>query len=175
MKKLLNTEEGKQKHNVRSAEGMKKLLSTEEGKQKHNVSSVESMKKLRSTEEGRKKNKARSAQEMKQLRKRKNYLENEHAQRKKRKIEFLFSEAVEKFNESILGSCSYVCTCCHQLWFKQSVREVQALFQTVSVDTSLLKQCLTGYTSVQNREWIATHVCLTYEREKFLSSLLLMV
>ena len=154
MKKMLSTTEKREKHNVRSAEGMKKLLSTEEGRQKHNAKSAEGMKKLLNTEEGRQKHKERSAQGMKQLRKRKNYSEEEHAQRKKRKIGSSFSEAVEKFNEAILGSCSYVCSCCQQLWFKQSVKEVSSLYQTGSMDTSLLKQCLTGYSSVGNREWI---------------------
>ena len=91
---------------------------------------------------------------MKRLRKRKNYLEKEHTQRKKRKIGFSLSEAVEKFNEAILGSSSYVCSCCHQLWFKQSVNEVSCLCRSVSMDISLLKQCLTGYSSVGNHEWI---------------------
>ena len=53
MQKILRTEEGKRKHNERSAEGMRKILSTEEGRQKHNKRSTERMKQIRSTEEGR--------------------------------------------------------------------------------------------------------------------------
>ena len=172
MKTMLNTTEKREKHNVRSAEGMKKLLSTEEGRQKHNAKSAEGMKKLLNTDEGRQKNKERSAQGMKQLRKRKNYLQKEHTQRKKRKIGSSFSEAVEKFNEAILGSCSYVCSCCQQLWFKQSVKEVSSLYQTESMDTSLLKQCLTGYSSVGNCEWICNTCVFNIRKGKVPNSVI---
>ena len=163
MKKMLSTEKGRKKHNERSCEGMKKILSTEEGRQKHNVRSAEGMKKMLSTEEGRKNHKAKSAERMKQSRKRKHILEKEHDMRKKRKLGVSFSEAIEKFNDAIC-SCSYVCSSCHQVWFKQSVKEVSSLKETVSLDMSLLKKCLTGYTSVANREWIC-NTCLFHIKQ----------
>ena len=137
MKKMLSTEEGRQNHNERSAEGMKNMLKTENGRKKHNASSAETMK---------------------QSRKRKQFLRKEHDLRKKRKLGVSFSEAVEKFNDAIC-SCSYVCSSCHQVWFKHSVKDVSLLKETASLDMSLLKKCLTGYTSVADREFIC-NTCL---------------
>ena len=137
MRKMLNTENGRKKHNERSAEGMKRMLNTAEKRKEHNVKSADVMKKLR---------------------KRKGYGEKEHVLRKKQKLGFSFTEAVEKFHEAIC-SCSYVCSCCHQVWFKQSVKEIDSLSKAESFDMSLLKMCLTGYISVANREWIC-NTCL---------------
>ena len=158
MNKLLSTDEGRQKHKARSAEGMKKMRSTEEGRQKFNVRKDEGRKTMLNTEEGRQRHNVKSAEGMKNLRKRKGYLESENVQRKKRKMGVSFFEAVEKFNEAIC-SCSYVCSCCHQVWFKQSVKKVSSLHNTESLDLALLKMCVTGYTSVADCEWIC-NTCL---------------
>ena len=172
IKKMLSTKEGKQKHNMRSAEGMKKALSTEEGRLKHNVRCAEARERKLSTEEGRRIHNLRSAKGMKHLRKRKGFLEREHAQRKKRKLGTSFSDTVEKFSEAIC-SCSYVCTACHQVWFKQSVKEVSSLKETISLDMALLQICITGYTSVDNREWIC-NTCLFNIRQGKIPKLSLM-
>ena len=163
MKKMLNTEDGRKRHNISSADVMKRMLSTEEGRQRHRIRSAEGMKKMLSNEEARKKHNVRSAEAMKQSHKRKDFLDRENDLRKKRKLGVSFSEAVEKFNEAIC-SCSYVCSSCHQVWFKQSVKEVSSLKETVSLDMSLLKKCLTGYTSVANCEWIC-NTCLSNIRQ----------
>ena len=152
MKKMMNTEEGRQKHNERSAEGMKKIINTAKGRQKHNERSAEGMQKLRKSEKTRLANRKRAAAEMEALRGQKEYIEKELIQRKRRKLGVSFDEAIEKFKEAE-GSCSYVCSSCHQVWFKKSVKEVSSLGK-VSLDKTLLNQCITGHISVANREWI---------------------
>ena len=158
IRNVLKTEEGRLKHNKMSAKTMKRRLSSEEGRQKHNVRSAKGMKKMLDTAEGKQKHKVRSAEGMQRIRKRKGYAEKEYVLRKKQKLGFSFSEAVEKFHEAIC-SCSYVCSCCHQVWFKQSVKEVDSINKAASYESSLLKKCLTGYISVANREWIC-NTCL---------------
>ena len=133
-------------------------MSTEEGRQRHNMSSAQTMKKMLSTEEGRQKHNARSLEKIKKSRKRKEFVDKEYIQKKRRKVGFSFQQSIEKFNEA-LSSCSYVCSCCQQVWFKQSVKEVSSLKRTESIDLSLLTKCLTGYTSVANLEWIC-NTCL---------------
>ena len=70
------------------------------------------------------------------------------------KIGFSLSDTITKFEEAVLQSVSYVCSCCHQVWFKHSVREVSAVGNMSTINTSLLKKCVTGYLSVSNCEWI---------------------
>ena len=152
MRKMMNTEEGRQKHNERSAEGMKKIINTAKGRQKHNERSAEGMQKLRKSEKIRLANRKRAAAGMETLRGQKEYIEKELIQRKRRKLGVSFEEAIEKFKETE-GSCSYVCSSCHQVWFKKSVKEVSSLGK-VSLDKTLLNQCITGHISVANREWI---------------------
>ena len=159
MKKLLSTEEGRQKHNERSAEGMKNILSTEEGRQKHKQSSTETMRKIRCTIEGKQKNKEMSAKRMKTLRTKKAYTDKEHLAWQKRRYGHSFSEAVNKFNEAICSGPSYVCSSCHQTWFKQSVKDVASLNKII-LNMQLVKECLTGHISVANCEWIC-NTCLS--------------
>ena len=82
---------------------------------------------------------------------------------KKRKFGLSFSDAVEKFNEAI-SSCSNVCSSCHQVWFKQSVKDVSSLNKTECLDLSLLNMCLIGYISFANCEWIC-NTCLANIRQ----------
>ena len=220
---MLSTEEGKQKHKIRSAEGMKKMLSTKEGKQKHNKRSTEGMKKNRKTEAGRQYNRTKALTAMRKLRtneeyllssntrnkermkrcreneeikehentqkrrkrldnienlkqkesfrknkrrKSREYAENEHLLRKKRKIGLSFSDTVDKFEDAVCQSVSYVCSCCHQTWFKHSVREVSSLNSISSLNKTLLQECVTGFLSVANREWICSTCIYNIRRDK---------
>ena len=67
MKKLLSTEEGRQRHNDQAAESRKNMVSTEEGKKRRNEQSAQRMKKSISSEEGRQKHKDRSAEGMRKM------------------------------------------------------------------------------------------------------------
>ena len=162
-KDVRSTDEGRKMLNARSVERMKKIRSTEKGREKHNTRSLEGMKKMRNTEKGRQNHNVRSAEGMKRLHKRKEFVEAEEVLRKKRKLGCSFSDTVKKFDEAIC-SCSYVCSCCQQVWFKQSVKEVSSLNDMRFSYMPLLKICLTGYTSVNDREWIC-NTCLRNIRQ----------
>ena len=175
MKKMLSTEAGKSKHRKRSAEGMKKMLNTKEGRSKHNERCAEMMKKILNTEEGRKVHNKISSEGMKnrrkndeylhlsnlrdtgrkrKLREQEKYIEQEYVHRKKRKFGVSLLDSVGKFNEAVNEGSSYVCTCCHQVWFKQSVKDVSSVEQMSSLSIPLLKKCITHYISFGNHEWI---------------------
>ena len=181
MRKMLSTGEGRKKHKARTTEGMRKILSTEEGRKKHNERSTEGMKKMLSTEVGKKKHNQQSSECMKKLRKNKRYLlssnvqdterkrkrrhedkyaEQEFMYRKKRKFGLSFSDSIEKFHEAVSEGSSYVCTCCHQVWFKQSVKELSSLERVSSLNKSLLKKCTTDFMSVNSHEWIC-NTCIS--------------
>ena len=158
MQKLLSTEEGRSKHNLRSAQGMKKILSTKAGRQKHNKRASELMKRYRRTTAGKEKNKITAYKGMRSLRKTKEYVRKENIRRTRQKLGHSFSDAVNKFGEAINSSSLFVCSCCQQTWFKHSVQAVASL-NVKSLDTHLLNNCLTGYTSVGDCEWIC-NTCL---------------
>ena len=141
--KIRNSSEGKMRNREIAAISMNKSLATDDGKIRHNMSSVKTMKKLR---------------------KRKTFCEKEAIKRKKRKTDESFSNAVNRFNDAISGSCSYVCTCCHQLWFRQSVKDVSTFLASSSIDTHLLKRCKTGFISENGIEWICS-TCLCNIRQ----------
>ena len=94
----------------------------------------------------------------KQLRLNTNYKKREQQMRNACKLGRSVFESIEKFNASISQSCSYVCSCCHQLWFKQSVRSISSL-ENLPLNKTLLRRCLTDVLSVDNIQWICT-TCL---------------
>ena len=80
------------------------------------------------------------------------YVEKEHLLRKKHKLGCSFSDSKAKFVEAVCQSVSYVCSCCHQVWFEQSVKKVSAVVRMSPMNKSLLDKCVTGYLSVENCE-----------------------
>ena len=181
MKKMLSTEEGKQKHNKRSTEGMKKNRGTEAGRQYNRIKALTAMRKLRANEEFKELERMQKRQKrldnlgnLKQKesfkknkrRKSREYAENEHLVRKKRKIGLSFPDAINKFEDAVCQSVSYVCSCCHQTWFKHSVREVSSLNNISALNKTLLQECVTGFLSVANREWICSTCIYNIRRDK---------
>ena len=179
MRKFLSTEEGRQKHKRRSAEGMRKLLSTEQGRKKHSLRSAqvrskilstkagrqklnrctgELMNKYRHTFAGKEKNKKTACKGMRCLRKTKEYAHKENIRRTRQKVGHTFADAANKFREAIKSSSLFVCSCCQQTWFRHSVQAVASL-SIKSMDAHLLDNCLTGYISVADSEWIC-NTCL---------------
>ena len=175
MKRILNTDDGRKKHNKRCAESMRNILNTDKGREVHKQRCAKKMKICRATSEGSKKNKESAAMGMRQLREdadylrlsnardserkrkrrqQKEYVEQEYIHRKKRKYGISLCDSVHKFKEAVSEGSSYVCTCCHQVWFKQSVKDVSSVGQMSSMSDTLLKKCTTGYISVDNCEWI---------------------
>ena len=165
MQKMLSTEEGRQKHNKRSVKGMQKMLSTEEGRQKHNKRSAEGMQQIRRTKVGRQKNKERAHKGMRYLRMNEKQAHEEHMRRKRKQYGHSFADAVGRFKEAIYSSASYVCSSCHQTWFKHSVKAVASL-NTKLIKSYMLNKCLTGYISVENREWICNSCLFNIKQGK---------
>ena len=160
MKKIRDTAEGKRNNRERAMEGMRKRLSSRECREKHNKRSAEGMKKILKTDEGRQKHNIRSAKGMNDLRRKDDYVEKERVLKKKRKLDHSLSDAVQKFNDSTYCSCSYVCSCCHQVWFKQSVKQISSINKLSPDAKSLLNKCMSSYMSVGNNEWIC-NTCLS--------------
>ena len=68
----------------------------------------------------------------------------EHRRRKRKKFGHSFVDADDRFKEAIFPSASYVCSICHQTWFKHLVKAVASLNQKF-FKSHLLDECLTGY------------------------------
>ncbi|XP_062598648.1 uncharacterized protein LOC134260084 [Saccostrea cucullata] len=70
-------------------------------------------------------------------------------------------DCIEKFHEEVKIGPIYVCTCCHQTWFRKSV---------VKLDTTNLsassKSICTGFRSVDDIEWLCLTCCSTLKDEK---------
>ena len=97
-------------------------------------------------------------------RKNREYAENEHSLRKKRKIGLSFSDTINKFEDAICQSVSYVCSCCHQTSFKHLVREVSSL-NISDLNKTLLQECV-SFLSVAIREWICSTCIYKIRRDK---------
>ena len=160
MKRKRCTFEGQAKNRESGCKSMKRIRNTTEGQLKNRETAVKAMRRKRSTYEGQAKSRESGCKSMKRIRN-----SSEGVQRKKRKRAPVFAEAVDKFNETISGLCSYVCSCCQQLWFKHSVKNVPSLFASTALDINLLQRCLTGYKSEEGMEWICS-TCLGNIRNK---------
>ena len=64
--------------------------------------------------------------------------------------------SVQIFKSAISQGPTYVCSSCHQVWFKGSVQKASSLPTNV-LQNPVVQQCLTGYKSVDNDEWL----CIT--------------
>ena len=69
-------------------------------------------------------------------------------------------ESIKQFHSDISIGPLYVCTCCHQTWFRKSV----SMLKNTHIDVQSRRQHCTNYTSVNNEEWIC-HTCLSALRE----------
>ena len=63
-------------------------------------------------------------------------------------------ECIKQFHSSIAVGPSFVCTCCHQTWFRKSV----CMLKNISLSTSSRLHC-TKFISVNDEEWIC-HTCI---------------
>ena len=74
---------------------------------------------------------------MRIVRKTEEYARKETIRRTRQKVGHSFSDAINKFREAINSSSMFVCSCCHQSWFKHSVQAVSSL-NVKSLDVHLL-------------------------------------
>ena len=63
-------------------------------------------------------------------------------------------ECIKQFHSSIAVGPLFVCTCCHQTWFRKGV----CMLKNINLPTSSRLYC-TKFTSVNNEEWIC-HTCV---------------
>ena len=69
-------------------------------------------------------------------------------------------ESIKKFHADISIGPLYVCTCCHQTWFRKSV----SMLKNTNISAESRRLYCTDLTSVDNEEWIC-HTCLSALRE----------
>ena len=74
----------------------------------------------------------------------------------KRKYGSTVEKCIELFHSSTSTGPIYVCSCCHQTWFSESMTQVERLTSNVSFQSGIL----TGVKSVQDKEWIC-RTCLS--------------
>ena len=63
-------------------------------------------------------------------------------------------ECIKQFHSSIAVGLLFVCTCCHQTWFRKSV----CMLKNISLSTNSRLHC-TKLISVNDEEWIC-HTCV---------------
>ena len=83
-------------------------------------------------------------------RKTQTYYDKEKRSAKQKKYGLNITDCIEIFHESISAGPIYVCSCCHQTWFKQSVSEAK------SISSDQRARFLTKLQSAENKEWICT-------------------
>ena len=182
MKKMRLSDVGRETDRKRSVEGMRKIRDTEKGRLENRRRSAKAMKEKRGADDEFKEHermqkkkrrlddtgdlKERESFNKKKRRESSEYVEKEHLLRKKQKLGCSFSDSKTKFTEAVCQSVSYVCSCCHQVWFKQSVKKVSAVVRMSAMNKSLLNKCVTGYLSVENCEWICSTCIYNIRRDK---------
>ena len=68
---------------------------------------------------------------------------------------FNIKECIKQFHSSIALGPLFVCTCCHQTWFRKSV----SMLKNISISAKSVKLYCTQFTSINNEEWVC-HTCL---------------
>ena len=69
-------------------------------------------------------------------------------------------ESIKRFHSDIAIGPLYVCSCCHQTWFRKSV----SILKNTHISAESKRLHCTDFTSVGNEEWIC-HTCLSALRE----------
>ena len=69
-------------------------------------------------------------------------------------------ESIKQFHADISIGPLYVCSCCHQTWFRKSV----SMLKNTHISAESRRRYCTDFTSVGNEEWIC-HTCLSALRE----------
>ena len=63
-------------------------------------------------------------------------------------------ECIKQFHSNIAVGALFICTCCHQTWFRKGV----CMLQNINLPTSSRLYC-TKFTSINDEEWIC-HTCM---------------
>ena len=75
-------------------------------------------------------------------------------------------ESIKRFHSDISFGPIYVCSCCHQTWFRKSV----SVLKNTHIPAESKRLHCTEFTSVGNEEWIC-HTCLSALRDSKLPKL----
>ena len=75
-------------------------------------------------------------------------------------------ESIKRFHSDISFGPIYVCSCCHQTWFRKSV----SMLKNCHIPAESKRLYCTEFTSVGNEEWIC-HTCLSALRDSKLPKL----
>ena len=70
-------------------------------------------------------------------------------------------ETIKQFHLDISIGPLYICTCCHQTWFRKSV----SMLKNTHIPEESKRQYCTDFMSVNNEEWVC-HTCLSALRER---------
>ena len=70
---------------------------------------------------------------------------------------------ISEFHKSVEEGPLFICTCCDQLWYRQSVRLANV---PVTVEEDLRTKCITGMKSVNDKEWICNTCFNTLKKNK---------
>ena len=70
-------------------------------------------------------------------------------------------ETIKQFHLDISIGPIYICTCCHQTWFRKSV----SMLKNTHIPEEIKRLYCTDYMSVNNEEWVC-HTCLSALRER---------
>ena len=84
------------------------------------------------------------------------FLENEQLLKKRKVQGSTIEECIKKFEEKISEGPLYICICCHQTWFSDSVVNACSFKKTT---TTSIRRYLTELKSVEDKEWIC-HTCM---------------
>ena len=80
--------------------------------------------------------------------------------RKSHQKDLTIEESIKRFHSDIAIGPLYVCSCCHQTWFRKSV----SMLKNTHISAESKRLHCTDFTSVGNEEWIC-HTCLSALRE----------
>ena len=84
-----------------------------------------------------------------------NSYENKSHNLPKQKYFNSIKECIKQFHSSIAVGPLFVCTCCHQTWFRKSV----SMLKNMNISAKSVKLYCTQFTSINNEEWVC-HNCL---------------
>ena len=76
-------------------------------------------------------------------------------------------ESIKQFHLDISIGPLYVCSCCHQTWFRKSV----SMLKNTHISAEIRRLHCTGFASVGNEEWVC-HTCLSTLRERKTSEII---
>ena len=74
--------------------------------------------------------------------------------------DIIIEESIKRFHSDIAIGPLYVCSCCHQTWFRKCV----SMLKNTHISAESKRLHCTDFTSVGNEEWIC-HTCLSALRE----------